>query len=89
MSDNVTKNHTLTLTDNRRLALSGVESVISFNEKEIVIQLSGQKLLISGQDLSVGKLDVTGGNASIDGLILSVRYTKAHEKGSFLKKLTK
>ena len=70
----VKKPHNLTLEDRKKLAVSGVEDVESFDEREIVMRTTGGTLVISGEDLSVSRLSVETGDVSVQGLIDSLCY---------------
>ncbi|MDR1905891.1 MAG: YabP/YqfC family sporulation protein [Clostridiales bacterium] len=85
----VKRPHTLQLERNERLTISGVLSVKSYNDKEIALILSEYILVVAGEGLNIDKLSIDDGNIVIDGAVLSLKYLKTLEKGSFLKRLAK
>ncbi|MDR2046565.1 MAG: YabP/YqfC family sporulation protein [Clostridiales bacterium] len=81
--------HTLQMEQNSRLCIGGVLGVKSYNEKEISLILSDYILVINGEGLNIGKLNIDEGSVAAEGIILSLRYLKSLEKGGFLKRLAK
>ena len=71
------KPHKITMEDRKRLSLTGVEEVGSFDEHEIAMRTSGGGLIIAGEDLSIGRLDVEAGNVEVRGRISELRYEEA------------
>lgn len=66
--------HRLELTGRERLTVSGVEDVERFDETGIVMSTSAGTLVITGEDLHIGKLSLDGGELHVDGRIDSVTY---------------
>lgn len=84
--------HNLMLEDRRRLRLTQVTDVDTFDEGKIVLFTESDTVLIEGYDLHIQKLDVSGGELSIEGEIVSIVYTgeRGYGKGKgFLKKMFK
>ncbi|MDR1939260.1 MAG: YabP/YqfC family sporulation protein [Clostridiales bacterium] len=81
--------HSLHVDNNKKLTASGVVNVKSYNDKEINLILSEYILVVNGEGLNIDKLSVDDGSVVVDGLILSLRYLKTAERGSFFKRLTK
>ena len=79
--------HNLTLNARRRLSLSGVESVESFDEHEIVMQTTEGTLVLRGEELSVGQLSTETGEVSVEGLITQLHYEESAPRGSFWSRL--
>lgn len=69
--------HKVFLDNRKKLNLTGVEKVISANDNQIVAKVGGSKMLISGKDLTVTKLDVDAGLLDIIGEIFSIKYSGA------------
>ena len=68
------KKSNLTLQNRKKLQVSGVQEVISFNEEEIILSTSLGGLNIKGQNLKMNKLDVNNGELNITGTINSCIY---------------
>ena len=80
--------HRLELVGRERLTVSGVEDVERFDENGIVMSTSAGVLVITGEDLHIGKLSLDGGELHVDGRIDSVAYEEGgREQGGFLRRL--
>ena len=78
------------LEDRRRLAVSGVSDVDSFDEEVIIIYTNRGGLTIKGSDLHMNALNVETGELTVEGEIDSLIYSDhVKGKGSFLKNLFK
>jgi len=66
--------HRLELMGREHLTVSGVEDVERFDETGIVMSTSVGTLVISGEELHIGKLSLDGGELHVDGRIDSVSY---------------
>ena len=66
--------HRLELEGRERLTVSGVEDVERFDETGIIMSTSVGTLVITGEDLHIGKLSLDGGELHVDGRIDSVSY---------------
>ena len=75
-SDNIqsAKKSCMQLENRRRLSLTGVDEVMSFDEEKIVLNTILGKLKINGQGLKMNKLDVKNGDVIIEGYIISMIY---------------
>ena len=80
--------HRLELVGRERLTVSGVEDVERFDENGIVMSTSAGVLVVTGEDLHIGKLSLYGGELHVDGRIDSVAYEEGgREQGGFLRRL--
>ena len=80
--------HRLELVGRERLTVSGVEDVERFDENSIVMSTSAGVLVVTGEDLHIGKLSLDGGELHVDGRIDSVAYEEGgREQGGFLRRL--
>ena len=59
----------------RRLSISGVEDVDSFDEDEVVLFTGMGTLNIKGADLRINKLSVESGEVTVEGDITSLVYS--------------
>lgn len=71
--------HTFSLKKREVLELSGIINVEHFNSQEFLMQSSEGWMLVSGKNLSLGKLDVNKQEVAIQGKIDSIQYIE-HEK---------
>lgn len=82
----------LSLEDRKKLNLSGVLEVISFDEEKISLNTNLGNLVIKGEGLKMNKLDVQNGDVIVEGYISSMIYSgKTGKKSneSILKKIFK
>ena len=66
--------HQLTLEGRERLTVSGVEDVERFDESTIVMSTTAGTLVVTGENLHIGKLSLDGGELHVDGQIDSLSY---------------
>ena len=79
--DEMIAQHRLELTARERLTVSGVEEVERFDEEEIVMRTAAGTLIVGGENLHIGKLDLDGGTLHVDGLIHSLLYENRAASG--------
>ena len=88
MSDPASSPHRLHLENRRRLTLSGVDSVESFDESSILLTTSQGALAIRGADLHIEKLSLDGGDLLVEGQVDALTYEEEDPRGgSFLGRL--
>ena len=66
--------HKLILDNRKEASVTGVKDVISFDEKEILLQTADGKLQIRGSGLHVKGLNLEKGEAALDGHVDSLVY---------------
>ena len=74
--------HNISLKGRNNLVISGVEHIYSFNDKRVEIKTSAGEMVIEGEELDMGKLNLEENVISIDGTINSIVYAnpkKPHE----------
>ena len=81
--------HRLELVGRERLMVSGVEDVERFDETGIIMSTSAGTLVITGEDLHIGKLSLDGGELHVDGSIHTLLYedTAPRGQGGLLRRL--
>ena len=76
------------LTGRERLTVTGVEDVERFDENGIVMATSAGTLVITGEELHIGKLSLDGGELLVEGHIDGLNFEDAPaRKGSFFSRL--
>ncbi|GEL78251.1 sporulation protein YabP [Tenuibacillus multivorans] len=86
------RNHEMKLINRKRLEITGVKDVDSFDTEEFLLQTTLGYLLIRGENLHMKNLDVEQGLLTIQGKIGTFSYIDDHQghKGKgFLNKLFK
>lgn len=66
--------HRLELVGRERLVVSGVEDVERFDETGVVMSTAAGTLVVTGEDLHIGKLSLDGGELHVDGRVDSISY---------------
>ncbi len=74
------KPHKIMLDKRAHAMISGVREVISFDEKEVVLETELGTLSIRGEDLKVSRLTVEQGEVDIGGRMDSFIYTENRGK---------
>ncbi len=68
--------HNISLKGRNNLVISGVEHIYSFNDKRVEIKTSAGEMVIEGEELDMGKLNLEENVISIAGTINSIVYAK-------------
>ena len=79
--------HCLTLSERKRLTVSGVTEVISFEENAIVLQTCMGMLQVHGDGLQLKNLSLEGGQVEVDGAVASMFYEEIRHGGSWVSRL--
>lgn len=81
--------HQIKLINRKNAELEGVTDVISFDDKEILLETTEGRLLISGKELHVGCIELETGKVSIDGEVSHICYqtTGKRKEESLLRRL--
>ena len=66
--------HNVIMEGRKKISVSGVEDVESFNEEEIVLHTCMGVLILKGRELHISRLSVDSGEASVAGDIVSIDY---------------
>lgn len=86
------KKSVVNLDSRKRLNLTGVLEVVSFNDEDIILNTALGTLKVSGDGLKMNKLDVQNGEVVVTGRVDCCIYTgsdKPKDKDSILAKLFK
>ena len=84
------KKNNLTLNNRKKLNLTGVLEVVSYDDEKIQLNTNLGSLDIKGSSLKINKLDVQNGDVIIMGMINSMVYSDKSinkDKKSFIKKI--
>lgn len=79
--------HKLNLDDRKKLTMTGVTEVVSFDENAVVLKTGLGTLLIQGQQLQLKTLTLEGGNVAVEGQIAALSYEEPRQSGGWLSRL--
>jgi sporulation protein YabP len=79
--------HSLTLTDRKRLSLTGVEDVDCFNEQIVVVRTPLGTLSVAGAGLNISQLSLESGRVDIEGDVEALEYSGGKRGGGLLGRL--
>lgn len=83
--------HNITIQNRKIIQLTGIKDVISFDEKEVILETIQGVLTMKGSEFHVSRLTVEKGEVDLDGLIDSLSYqsfdTYRKPGESFLKRI--
>ncbi len=83
----IKRKHSICISD--KITISGIESVVTLQEKEVEVKLSNRFLTITGFGFTPIHLDIDQGNLILAGEVLTLKYSSKADKESFFKKLFK
>ena len=79
--------HKLALDERKRLTVSGVTKVESFDEELVVVHTVKGTLVIRGQELHLQQLSLEAGQVRVDGTIHAMTYEEQTANGGFFARL--
>lgn len=77
--------HKLTLDQRKQASISGVSDVCSFHENEVVLKVDGGVMVITGENLHVGKLLLEEGRVDLAGRVDGIHYEQPHAAGKLFR----
>lgn len=79
--------HSLALNERKKLTLTGVAEVVSFDDASVVVNTPLGTLVVLGQDLQLKTLTGDGGNVVVEGQVTSLSYEDLRPTGGWLSRL--
>ena len=73
--------HKLTLDERKKLTMTGVTEVVSFDENTVVLRTVLGMLVVQGQQLHLKNLTLEGGNVAVEGEISGLNYEQQRQNG--------
>lgn len=90
LNNQTLNNHNVTIDNRKRVTMTGVIAVESFNEKQVQARLKECGVLVLGESLNVSKFNTENGTLAVDGQINEIKYTQTGMKATgLIKKLFK
>jgi len=83
----VEREHSVTLTNRKRLCLTGVEDVDCFNEQIVVLRTPLGTLSVAGAGLNICQLSLETGRVEIEGEVEALEYSGGKRSGGLLGRL--
>ena len=71
MADGLGVPHSLSLTERKKLTMTGAQEVVSFDESCVVMKTTLGTLMVQGQQLQLKQLTLEGGNVAVEGEMAS------------------
>lgn len=81
------KQNNVTVENRESVRVSGVISVINFDENEVLLETSSGELYVRGRGLHVESLSLETGDVAFKGTVDSLEYRGKQKEGSFWSKL--
>ena len=78
--------HKLTLNERKKLTMTGVSEVISFEENSVILKTALGTLIIQGSQLQLKTLSVEGGQVDVEGAISALIYQEPRSGGGVLRR---
>lgn len=75
--------HLLTLDNRKKLNISGVTEVESFDDTSVVLHTACGTLMIRGEGLQLKTLSIDGGQVAVHGTVISLAYEEPKPSGLF------
>jgi len=66
--------HDVIIKSRKRLEMSGINDVSSFDEAEILVQTEGSGISIEGEGLKIERFDAENGELIVNGLVNGIFY---------------
>ena len=90
---NISKSHKLSMDNRKRLTLTGIKDVVSFDLTQILLESTLGMIHIKGSDIKVTRLSLEKGDVDIEGTVHSFVYSDVKDYGekgkSILKRMFK
>ena len=75
--------HRLTLAERSKLTVTGVTEVVSFEDREVILQTGMGILTVQGSQLQLKNLSLEGGQVEVEGSVSALVYEEARQGGWF------
>ena len=85
MTDGLNGIHGLTLSERKKLNMTGAQEVVSVDEGCVVVKSSLGTLVVQGQSLQLKQLE--GGNVAVEGEIAGLQYEQNRPEGGWLSRI--
>ena len=87
MEENIRINHNIIVEDRKKMTLTGVKDVLSFDEETAVLDTSLGRLTVKGSGLHIVNFDTKSGDLSAEGRLYALVYTTEEKSGGFFSRV--
>lgn len=87
MEENIRVNHNIIVEDRKKMTLTGVKDVLSFDDETFVLDTSLGKMTVKGYGLHIINFDTKSGDFSAEGKLYALVYTSDEKNGGFLSRM--
>lgn len=87
MEENIRVNHNIIVEDRKKMTLTGVKDVLSFDEETVVLDTSLGRLTVKGAGLHIINFDTKSGDLSAEGRLYALVYTTEEKSGGFFSRV--
>ena len=87
MEEVIRKNSNIILESRKKLTLTGVKDVVSFDDETLILKTELGNLTVKGEKLHIGIFNTETGDLSADGVFITMVYTTDEKQGGFFSKV--
>ncbi len=87
MDEVIRSNHNIIIEDRKKLTLSGVKDVISFDDETLLLETVLGRLTVKGAGLHIVNFDTASGDLFAEGKIYAAVYTSDEKNGGFFSRV--
>ena len=87
MEEVIRSNHNIIIEDRKKLTLSGVKDVVSFDDETLLLETVLGRLTVKGAGLHIVNFDTASGDLFAEGKIYAAVYTSDEKNGGFFSRV--
>ena len=87
MDEVIRSNQNIIIADRKKLTLSGVKDVISFDDETLLLETVLGRLTVKGAGLHIVNFDTASGDLFAEGKIYAAVYTSDEKNGGFFSRV--
>ena len=87
MDEVIRSNQNIIIEDRKKLTLSGVKEVISFDDETLLLETALGRLTVKGAGLHIVNFDTASGDLFAEGKIYAAVYTSDEKNGGFFSRV--
>lgn len=87
MDEVIRSNHNIIIEDRKKLTLSGIKDVISFDDETLLLETVLGRLTVKGAGLHIVNFDTASGDLFAEGKIYAAVYTSDEKNGGFFSRV--